>query len=91
MDYEKTMTRQEYLVICDVCSSLNIALAALDPKHNVGFVNAQESARELVLKSYKLVDYIAIQAGKSDPDIEKCATDQELSELEDVIKEWYKE
>lgn len=80
------MNRKEYLVLCDACAALNIALCAMNPKHNIGFVNASKTAHEETLNAFRLIDKITIDAAKKNPKLdepspkEKKALDKELEE-----------
>lgn len=54
----KALDKVRYLALCDVRAKLNVACAAMDPKHNEGFTDPAGTARHEVLEAYKLVDGI---------------------------------
>ena len=54
------MTKTEYSKLCIASAALNIASAAINPKHNEGFTNPQQTAKDEILKAYLIIDRLLI-------------------------------
>lgn len=52
------MTKTEYSKLCIAIASLNVASAAINPEHNEGFTNPQQTAKEEILKAYVIIDRV---------------------------------
>ena len=60
------MNDNEYKRLCEVVADLNIAMCALDNKHNKEMKDPQKIAREKILRAYLLVDRMIIKKNNYD-------------------------